>query len=335
MQANAEQIHREAIVIDAVCPLLNNPKHLELYRQGGLTAVAPTIGGFRPAGETLRNIGLWLRMIRERDDLALIRTAAEVERAKASGKLGIIMHFQGTEPLEDSLDLVDAYKELGVGIIQLSYNVKNRVGDGCEERTDAGLSRFGLQLIERMNKARVIVDCSHTGYRTTMEAIEASTAPVVFSHANPKAVHPSPRNIQDDQYKAVAATGGLVGIVGYPAFVSSSPKPTIDEFINHIEYAVKLIGIDHVGLGIDYFEGMDPISPLQVAQERYAAFIESGAWSPKSYPPPPYHYPEGIETPATFQNLTTGLIRRGYGADDIRKLLGGNWVRVYRAVWGG
>lgn len=334
MGQNAEEIHRDAVVIDAVCPLLQNPKHLDLYRQGGLTAVAPTIGGFKPAGETLRVIGQWLRMIRERDDLLLVRTAADLELAKSTSKLGIVMHFQGTEPLEDSLDLVDAYKELGIGIIQLSYNVKNRVGDGCEERTDAGLSRFGLQLIERMNKARIIVDCSHTGYRTTMEAIEASTAPVVFSHANPKAVHPSPRNIQDDQFKAIAATGGLVGTVGYPAFVSSSPKPTMDEFIAHIDYVVELIGIDHVGLGIDYFEGMHPIAPLERAKERYASYIQSGAWSPKSYPPPPYHYPEGIETPATFQNLTAGLVRRGYRAEDIRKILGGNWMRVYRAVWG-
>jgi membrane dipeptidase len=334
MQDDAEQLHRDAIVIDAVCPLLHNPKHLELYRQGGLTVVAPTIGGSKGAAETMRNIGLWLKMIRERDDLMQVKSAADVERAKASGKLGVLMHFQGTEPVEDSLDLVDAYKALGVGIIQLSYNVKNRVGDGCEERTDAGLSRFGLKLIERMNRARVIVDCSHTGYRTTMDAIEASSAPVVFSHANPRAVHNSPRNIQDDQYKAIAATGGLVGTVGYPAFVSSSSKPTMDDLIAHIDYAVELIGIDHVALGIDYFEGMHPISPIEVAKQQYAGFIESGMWSAKSYPPPPYHYPEGIETPATFHNLTAGLVRRGYKPDDIRKILGGNWVRVYRAVWG-
>lgn len=331
---DAGQVHGTAIVIDAVCPLLRNPAHFELYRRGGCTTVAPTMGGGENAAATLRQLGRWFEYIRQHDELTLVRTAADVERAKADGKLGILPHFQGTEPIEDSLDLVDAYKELGVGIIQLSYNVKNRVGDGCEERTDAGLSRFGLKLIERMNRTRVIVDCSHTGYRTTMDAIEASSAPVVFSHANPRAVHPSPRNILDDQIKAIARTGGLVGAVGYPAFVSSAPRPSLEEFIAHIDYMVQLVGIDHVGLGIDYFLEMDPIAPLSQAQAFYDARLAAGTWTAQSYPPPPYIYPAGIETPAGLPNLTAGLLRRGYAAADVHKILGGNWLRVYRAVWG-
>ena len=335
VQIDAKELHRDAIVIDAVCPLLATPSYLDLYRRGGLTMVAPTVGGFSGgAGETLRSIGRWLNLIRESDDLLLVKRAADVTRAKAEGKLGILLHFQGTEPIEDDLDLVVAYKELGVGIIQLSYNVKNRFGDGCEERTDAGMSRLGLKLIQRLNKARVIVDCSHTGYRTTMDAIEASSEPVVFSHANPRAVYASPRNIVDEQIKAVAATGGLTGIVGYPAFVSDAARPSLDEFIDHIDYVVQLVGIDHVALGIDYFEGMHPLMPLERAKRQYDDFIASGMWSAASYPPPPYHYPEGIETPEGFPNLTAGLLRRGYCEADTRKILGGNWLRVYEAVWG-
>ncbi|MDF2811810.1 MAG: dipeptidase [Microvirga sp.] len=335
MSIDPTKLHRDSIVIDAVCPLLFTPGYLDLYRCGGATMVAPTVGGFSGgAAETLRTIGRWLKLVRESDDLLLVKQAADVEGAKAEGKLGILLHFQGTEPIEDDIDLVDAYKELGVGIIQLSYNVKNRFGDGCEERTDAGLSRLGLKLIERLNQSRVIVDCSHTGYRTTMDAIEASNAPVVFSHANPRAVYASPRNIVDEQIKAVAATGGLTGIVGYPAFVSASVRPTLDAFIDHIDYVVQLVGIDHVALGIDYFEGMDPLMPLEAARQQYDSFIASGAWSAASYPPPPYHYPEGIETPDGLPNLTAGLARRGYGEADIRKILGENWLRVYRAVWG-
>jgi membrane dipeptidase len=335
MKEEASRLHKEAVVIDATCPLLAEPAHLELYRKGGCTAVAPTVGGFADAQATLRALGGWARLVRSRDDLVLVRSAADIDAAKRSGRLGIILHFQGTEPIEDSLDLVDAYKALGVGMIQLSYNVKNRVGDGCEERTDAGLSRFGLKLIERMNQARVIVDCSHTGYRTTMDAIEASSAPVVFSHANAKAVHNSRRTIADDQIKAVAATGGLVGIVGFPAFVSSSPRPTLDAFIKHIDHVVQLVGIDHVGLGIDYFTGQHPIMPLEEAQRMYDGFVAADKWSPDSYPPPPYHYPEGIETPDRLPNLTARLLERGYKPEDVRKILGANWLRVFRAVWGG
>jgi membrane dipeptidase len=328
-------LHRDAIVIDAVCPLLTDTTHLPLYRRGGFTTVAPTVGGFSGgAAATLRTLGRWHAAIRADESLLLIRQAADVERAKAENKLGILLHFQGTEPIEDDLDLVDAYKALGVGIIQLAYNVKNRFGDGCEERTDAGLSRLGLKLIARMNKARVIVDCSHTGYRTTMDAIEASSAPVVFSHANPRAVHPSPRNILDEQIKAVAATGGLTGMVGYPAFVSADPRPSLNAFIDHIDYVVQLVGIDHVALGIDYFDGMAALAEPEAAKRQYDALIAAGHWSPASYPPPPYHYPEGIETPEGMPALTAGLVRRGYKAQDIRKILGGNWVRVYRAVWG-
>ncbi len=336
MSIDASRLHGEAIVIDAVCPLLATPRHLDLYRRGGLTAVAPTVGGFNGgAASALRTIGRWLKHIREHDELVLVKRAADVARAKAEGKLGIVLHFQGTDPIEDDIDLVDAYKELGVGIIQLSYNVKNRFGDGCEERTDAGLSRQGLKLIARMNEARVIVDCSHTGYRTTMEAIEASRAPVVFSHANPRAVHGSPRNILDEQIKAVAASGGLTGMVGFPAFVSGASRPTLDAFIDHIDYVVQLVGSDHVALGIDYFDGMAPLMALDEAQRRYDGYLASDTWSAASYPPPPYHYPQGIETPEGLPNLTAGLVRRGYGEADIRKILGGNWLRVYRAVWGG
>src|SRR6185312_8173998 len=202
-----------------------------------------------------RNLGAWLHLISQRNDLLLVKKAKDIAAAKSTGRLGLIFHFQGADPVENDLNLVDVYKEIGVGMIQLTYNVKNRVGDGCEERTDAGLSRFGVDLIKRLNDARIVVDCSHTGYRTTLDAIKYSTRPVVFSHANPRMVHGSPRNIVDDQIKAVADTGGLVGMNGFPAFVAKRRKPTLDDFIDHMDYCVDIIGVDHVALGIDYYEG--------------------------------------------------------------------------------
>ena len=335
MQTSADSLHRDAIVIDPVCPLLSIKEHLDLYKKGGLTAVAPTVGGWENAPATMRTLGEWVRLIRERDDVLMVRRAVDIEEAKRAGKLGVIFHFQGADPLENSVDLVDAYKAAGVGMIQLTYNVKNRVGDGCEERTDAGLSRFGLDVIARMNAAGIVVDCSHTGYRTTMDAFEASKAPTVFSHANPRAVYGTPRNITDEQIKAAAASGGLTGIVGFPAFVSADKRPTLDQFIDHVAYVGDLVGIDHVALGIDYFQGQSPIMPDDRAVAMYEAVIASGRWSTQSYPPPPYYYPQGIETPDRMPNLTAALLRRGFSPEDIRKVLGGNWMRVFRAVWGG
>lgn len=332
--ADYERIHREAIVIDATCPLLNEPDYIDWWIEGGTTAGAPTVGGFDGPDVTLKNLARWRRLTAHDPRLRLVTSAADIKAAKQAGQLGIIFHFQNTTPIADDLNLVEIYKQLGVGMIQLAYNEKNRVGDGCEERTDCGLSNFGMQLIKRLNEAKIVVDCTHTGYRTTMEAIEQSTAPVVFSHSNVKALKDSRRNITDDQIKAAAATGGLIGMVGFPAFVSDAPHPTLDELINHMDYVVDLVGIDHVGLAFDYFLGQAGVADQATADKIYQGALASGQWQAGSYPPPPYHYPQGIDTPRTFPNLTRRLLERGYNEEDTRKILGGNWLRVFRAVWG-
>lgn len=331
---DAIRLHRDAIVIDATCPLMNKPEYIQWWIDGGVTAAAATIGGYEASGPTIKHLARWIRLVETDPRLRMVTRAADVEAAKRDGKLGIIFHMQGTYPIADDLNMISLYKRLGVRIVQLAYNVRNLVGDGCEERTDSGLSNFGVRVIERLNEERIIVDCTHTGYTTTMEAIELSTAPVVFSHSNAKAVRDSPRNITDDQIRAAAATGGLIGVVGFPPFVSASPRPTLDELIDHIDYIVKLVGIDHVGIGIDYFTGQAGVVEDETARAIYDNAIAEGLWKPESYPPPPYHYPAGIETPRSFPNLTARLLERGYSADNVRQILGGNWLRVYKAVWG-
>lgn len=331
---NALQLHQDSIVIDAVCPLAqHDAKYLDWYREGGISTLAPTVGSTESARVTLDAIAIWHRLLREREDLLLVTRAADVETAKRSGKLGIYLHIQGTDPIEDNLDLIDVYKRLGVGIIQLTYNVKNHVGNGCEERTDEGLSRFGLKLVERLNAARVIVDCTHTGLRTSLEAIEHSSAPVVLSHSNVAAVQPSARNVADSLINAIAASGGVIGVCGFPPMVASSKAPSLDDFIAHIDALVERVGIDHVGLGIDYYGGQAGVASDAQALRTYERAVRSGTWG-AAYPPPPHHYPTGIETPRTFRNLTARLLDRGYREPDVRKILGENWLRVMRAVWG-
>jgi membrane dipeptidase len=263
-----------------------------------------------------------------------VTAAADIETAKREHRLGLIFHFQGADPIENDLDLVEAYHALGVRMVQLTYNVRNRVGDGCEEKTDAGLSAFGVDLVARLNENRIVVDCSHTGYRTTMDAIERSTRPTVFSHANAFSVHPSPRNIKDDQIKAAALSGGLVGVNGFPPFLGTATQPTMDRFVEHLDYMVQLVGIDHVALGIDYYEGMHPVANAEQAAAFFRQQLAQRRWSEASYPPPPHHYPQGMSTPKELPNLTARLLDRGYNADDVRKIIGGNWLRVFREVWG-
>lgn len=330
----ASKLHSESIVIDAVCPLpMDEPRYLDWYREGGVTALAPTIASTESAREAIKRLAVWHRILHERDDLVLVRQVKDIEIAKQSRKLGIYLHFQGTDPIEDDLNLVDLYKGLGVGIIQLTYNVKNRVGDGCEERTDAGLSRFGVRLVERLNNARVIVDCTHTGLRTSLEAIERSAAPVVLSHSNASSVHANPRNVPDVLIDAIAQSGGLIGIVGFPSMVAAELRPTLDHLIAHIDAIVARVGIEHVGLGLDYYAGQAGVASDEEAMAIYNKAVESGVWS-TAYPSPPHYYPSGIETPRTLSKLTERLLQRGYGELEVRKILGGNWMRVMSAVWG-
>ena len=333
--ADGIALHASSVVIDAVCPLLREaPKHIDLYQKGGVDVIAPTVGGFEKADIALGHIGRWMRLLRERGDLVQIRSAADIEAAKAAGRTGVLLHFQGTDPLEEELDFIDVFKALGVGVMQLAYNKRNRVGDGCEEPSDAGLSRFGLKVVERMNKARVIIDCSHTGVRTAMQAIEASAAPVILSHANARAVHGSARNAPDELLVAVAKTGGVIGVCGYPGFVAAKARPTIDDFIAHMTYLIDLVGVDHVGLGIDYFLGQWPFLSDEEAERLYRARLASGVWQGDNYGRPPFVYPEGMETPDRLPNLTTAMLAHGISADDVQKILGRNWMRVYRQVWG-
>jgi membrane dipeptidase len=338
MAVDADKLHRESIVVDAVCPLLRGQKYTDWYAEGGVTIAAPTVGAMEGIDATMRSVAAWNAFIARNSGNAgkvvQVASVAEMRRAKKEGRLGLLFHFQGTDPIEDDLDMVHAYKALGVGIMQLCYNVRNRVGDGADERQDTGLSYFGVEMVKVMNEARVIVDTAHTGIRTSFDALEVSERPVICSHGNPRKVKESHRNLPDDLMKAIAAQGGVIGMVGFPAFVADSKKPTLDQFIDHIAYTADLVGIDHVGLGIDYYNGQHLVMPDDEAKAYYDALIASGKWRPGTYPPPPHHYPEGIETPRTLPKLTRRMIERGFSAVDTRKVLGENWLRVYETVWG-
>jgi membrane dipeptidase len=329
---DADQRAPADLLIDGACPLARDPTELRRYREGGVTVCMPTVGGREGAGETLATLARMHRALRTRDDLLLVRRPADVRRAQASGRLGLLLHLQGGDPFERDVGLVEGFRALGVRMVQLCYNVRNRIGDGCEEPTDGGLSRFGAEVVRALNEAGMIVDCAHTGARTTREAIAVSRAPVVCSHGNPRAVHPSARNLGDDLIRAIADQGGLIGAVGFPAFVSASPRPTIDQFIDHIAYLSDLVGVRHVALGLDYFAGQDGIAPPEVAAALYRSFVASGDWDPATYPPPPWCYPEGIATPEHLRALAPALARRGFAPDEVRAIMGGNWLRVIDAV---
>jgi len=333
---DAKQLHDRSIVIDGTCPLARDPDCFEWYIEGGVTIITPTVGGPAPTQMTYDYIGYVLELIRSRDDLMLIESAQDVYDAKSQGKTGIVFHFQGTDPIGDNLNNVNLFHKLGVGIMQLTYNVDNLVGSGAQVDEDKGLTDFGKQFIKRCNDVGVIVDCSHTGVRTTLEAIEASKQPVICSHSNCKQVHKTEtaRNITDDQIKAIAKSGGVVGVVGFPGLVSSSSRPSMDQFLQHVDHIVNIGGIDHISLGIDYYPGQHPVADEEEAIKIFEETVAAGLWKGTDYPRPPHIYPEGIETPKTMPRLTEALLSRGYSEEDTQKILGLNLIRVYKEVWG-
>lgn len=333
-EIDAARLHAGSIVIDLVCPLLVREKYLDEYVAGGATAVGPTVAADDSCESAMEKIGMWYqRLARLPERLVHVTAADDVRRAKRERKLGVIFHFQNTQPFERNPDLVEVFYRAGLRVCQLTYNVKNFLGDGCDEDTDAGLSQFGKKVIAEMNRVGMVVDVTHTGHRTTMEAMEVSTAPVIFSHSNAYAVKASRRNLKDDQIKACAATGGVIGLNGFPAFVSEKPHPTLDDLVDHAQHIASLVGTDHLSIGLDYYEGQWPYSTDEQARAIYEEWTRTGRWRPGTYSPPPWKYPEGLEVPSRLGNLTAALARRGFTEADIRKIMGENLVRVFTEVW--
>lgn len=328
-------LHSDSIVIDATCPLASFGKWYDSWIKGGATAIAPTVS--HTTLDTLtsfKKTADWLCNISNDDRLILIETADQILEAKEKKKMGIIMAFQTTIPFCTDLNLVSAFKKLGIRIVLMAYNQRNFVGDGCTEPTNIGLSIFGKKLVRELNKQGILIDVAHTGYKTAMESIEYSEKPVVFTHSNPRSVYDNPRNIPDELIKAIAQKNGVIGMNGYPAFLSESNRPSMDLFLKHMQYIIDLVGIDYVGLGLDYYEYQAGVASDADAKKMYDWLIASGTWSRNAYPPPPWYYPEGIELPEKFPNLTASLIKKGFSDQDIKKILGLNFLRVFKTVWG-
>ena len=223
----AAKLTQDTLVWDNLFPCSDGTRELQLQllhrvKNCGYDFVTFTLGedssGIK---ETIKNIASARALVlSEPDNFMLVDTADDVTAAKQAGKLAISFHFQGTGPVESDLDMIEVYYSLGVRQMLLATNLRNMVGDGCKERTDCGLSRFGVLVIEEMNRVGMLVDGSHTGNRTTLDACEISKDPFIFSHSNPKAIFDHPRNITDEQIKASAATGGVIGINGVGCFLA-------------------------------------------------------------------------------------------------------------------
>ena len=339
--------YRGALVIDAcggpgrdtrepVRPPLDSAELADI-RDSGVTALNLTVGSvgrYRTDYEdTIRNIAFWDREIAAHPDLlAKITRGAQLGDAKASGRLGIVYGFQDTTMYGENLDRFDEFHDFGVRIVQLTYNRRNLMGDGCLETGNAGLSKLGRDMIARMNERGTLVDLSHCGQRTTHEGIEASTRPVAITHSGCAALADMPRNKRDEELKLLADRGGVVGIYVMP-YLRTSGQVVADDVVRHLEHAIDICGEDHVGIGTD-----GAISAVDVTPKYKKAFADEIAERQKRGISAPgeradsFTFAPDLNTPRRFERLAVLLSQHGHSDARIEKVLGGNFARLFRNV---
>lgn len=342
----AREVHRKAIVVDSegVCvllpavhippPPLDGRSFLDRALGAGLTAMNTTmgIGGIASGTDDLKSLlnsiyGHLIYFEMHADKLIHVQAASDVARAKREGKLGVIFGVQGIAgKIENDLTNIWILQKLGLRIAQLTHNERNVFGCGCMEPNDTGLTQFGRACIAEMNRAGVLVDLSHAGERTAIDAFETSTRPCIISHANVRALVDHPRNATDDMLRALAARGGVIGITAYAPFCQprSGSRPTIKDVVDHVVYVADLVGIDHVGIGTDFFETESEI--------RYASFASQYPTLQRGFGRADV-YATDFARVDHFPRLTEALLARGLSNDEALKVLGGNHLRVFAAAW--
>lgn len=324
--ARARAVMDQAIVWDNHSCMPMRPdqsflEDIERCRAAGINVVTLNIGfGQMRWDEHVRIIAAQRNWYARRPDkYVLVRTAADIRRAKAEGKIAILFDIEGMNAIEPDLSLIQLYYDLGVRWMLVAYNNANKAGGGCQDAEDPGLSDFGRAAVAEMERVGMIPCVSHTGLRTTRDLLEVARGPVILSHSNPRALVDHPRNVPDDIIRAVAATGGVIGINGVGKFLGNQDIST-PNVVRHIDYAVQLVGPAHVGLSLDYVFDMTEMEDYIKAH-------------PEIFPPHLGYTQFSFVPPEQVPEIAEELLRRGYADADVAAILGGNWLRLAETVW--
>lgn len=317
-------------------------EQLQAIRDSGLNGliVSPAPQGrfwlndaaFERSKETLRE---WKACIDAHPEVLLhVEKAADLERARNERRLGIIFTFQGTEPLGEEAERIPMFREMGLRVMQLTHNRRNLVGDGCMEPGNAGLSNFGHQVLERLNAEKLVIDLSHGSPRTTSEAIRASKAPVLIGHTGCRALADLPRNVADAELRSLAEKGGVAGIIFWP-YLRLDTQPMAIDVIRHLEHAIKVCGEDHVGIGTD--SDVAPVKRTPEWERENREWVrgakQEGTFT-AARPDDLYTFIPDLNVANRFEVLAARLSARGHSDARIEKIVGGNFARVMREVWG-
>ncbi|HRP47428.1 MAG TPA: membrane dipeptidase [Trueperaceae bacterium] len=303
------------------------------------SATAYCITTFRPndgAENALDAIANWHRIAADYPGIRIAESAEDITEAKASGQAAIVINSQGGDFLGPNLQRLAMFHRLGLRMMIPAYNTRSTLADGLLEPAGAGLSNLGREWVTACNDLGIVMDMTHVGERSSLEVLSLSEDPVVFSHSNPRALVDNVRNVTDEQIRLAAGTGGLVAPTNWGPLnyrLGSDRRPTLSEYIDAIDYIVELVGIDHVGIGTDMSYGTYPDGDLirglpgkSLVGGDYARFVEV---SPRSK----LRYVEGFDDYSHLPDVINELEKRGYQQPDIAKVLGGNWLRIFKEVW--
>jgi microsomal dipeptidase-like Zn-dependent dipeptidase len=332
MNDEVQSQSNQPLIIDALHYPVPNRQWFEEWRAGGVGCVHVTVAIWESARETLELIARWRQAFAENADLIEIAlTGEDIVRISRSGRTAVVLGFQNTAPIEHDIELIKTFYDLGVRIMQLTYNLQNYIGAGYWEANDGGLSsRFGRVVVEEMNRVGVLVDLSHCGERTTLDAIEFSSRPVAITHSNARELVKDPgfgpgRLKTTEALKALAARRGVLGVCANRSLIAKGTKATIEEFMELVASTVDLIGIDAVGFGADYCAG----HPASVRTWwRYARWSREQA--PVPVQAPHEGWQEWFRSPADYPNIVEALSKRGFSKEESSKILGGNWLRLFK-----
>ena len=298
----------------------------EQMRAGGVTAVHATLVYHENTRETLTRFGEWNRRFEQHADLIMpVYEPADIQRARASNRIGVFFGAQNCSPIEDDIDMIAIMRRMGLMIMQLTYNNQSLLATGCYEAQDNGITRFGRQAIGEMNRTGMIIDMSHSSEKSTLDAIELSTRPVIISHANPSTFYAAKRNKSDKVLKAIAESGGLLGFSMYPFHLKGGPDCTLDSFCDMIANTADLMGVDHIGLGTDLCQDQ-PQSVLDwMRNGRWSKEMDFGEGSKGNagWPRPLTWFQDNRDFPAIIE----GLRKKGFNKTDVHKIMGLNWLK--------